>query len=87
MEDKTKVWDMNVQQNLNIMRKIALNLTRIYKDRYVPRSSIIGVLKRNLYNISNLVNFINIFVAFIDVTVLLQNLIDVVNCNTTVDIS
>lgn len=21
-EDKTKVWDMNVQQNLNIMRKI-----------------------------------------------------------------
>ena len=59
-EDKTKVWDMNVQQNLNIMRKIALNLARIYKDRYVPRSSISG-------------NFINIFLAFIDVTFLLRN--------------
>lgn len=29
--DKTKVWDMNVRQNLNIMRKIALNLAREYK--------------------------------------------------------
>ena len=71
--DKTKVWDMNVQQYLNIMRKIALNLARIYKDRYVPRSSISGVLKRNLYNIANLANFINTFVAFIDVTALLRN--------------
>ena len=69
LEDKTKVWDMNVQQNLNIMRKIALNLARIYKDRYVPRTSISGVLKRNLYNISNLANFINNYVALIDVTV------------------
>jgi len=72
-EDKTKVWDMNVQQNLNIMRKIALNLARIYKDRYVPRSSISGVLKRNLFNIANLTNFIIIFLAFIDVTFLLRN--------------
>ena len=72
-EDKTKVWDMNVQQNLNIMRKIALNLARIYKDRYVPRSSISGVLKRNLFNIANLANFINNFVVLIDVTILLQN--------------
>ena len=73
LEDRTKVWDMNVQQNLNIMRKIALNLARIYKDRFVPRSSISGVLKRNLYNIANLADFINIFVAFIDVTELFQN--------------
>ena len=72
-EDKTKVWDMNVQQNLNIMRKIALNLARIYKDRYVPRSSISGVLKRNLFNIANLANFINNFLVFIDVTILLRN--------------
>ena len=72
-EDKTKVWDMNVQQNLNTMRKIALNLARIYKDRYVPRSSISGVLKRNLFNIANLANFINNFVVLIDVTILLQN--------------
>ena len=73
LEDKTKVWDMNVQQNLNIMRKIALNLARIYKDRYVPRSSISGVLKRNLFNIANLANFINNFLVFIDVTILLRN--------------
>ena len=73
LEDKTKVWDMNVQQNLNIMRKIALNLARIYKDRYVPRSSISGVLKRNLFNIANLAYFINNFVVLVDVTILLRN--------------
>ena len=59
LEDKIKVWDMNVQQNLNIMRKIALNLARIYKDRYVPYS-ISGVLKRIISNISNCLAAIDI---------------------------
>jgi predicted transposase YbfD/YdcC len=32
-EDKTRVWDMNVQKLLNIMRKIALNLAKDYKAK------------------------------------------------------
>ena len=55
------------------MRKVALNLARIYKDSYVPRSFFSGVLKRNLFNIANLANFINNFVVLIDVTILLRN--------------
>jgi len=73
LEDKTKVWDMNVQQNLNIMRKIALNLAREYKNRFEPKKAISGILKRNLFDVNNLAKFIHYFVAVIDVTILLLN--------------
>ena len=73
LEDKTKVWDMNVQQNLNIMRKIALNLAREYKNRFEPRKAISGILKCNLFDINNLVKFIKDFVALINVSGFLQN--------------
>jgi len=32
-EDKTRVWDMNVQKSLNLTRKIALNLAKIFKAK------------------------------------------------------
>lgn len=73
LEDKTKVWDMNVQQNLNIMRKIALNLAREYKNRFEPRKAISGILKRNLFDINNLTKFIRCFIALINITNLLPN--------------
>ncbi len=71
-EDKTKVWDMNVQKNMNIMRKIALNLARLYKERYEPRKAISVILKRNMFDLNNLENFIRNFIAVISVTELLQ---------------
>lgn len=72
-EDKTMVWDMNVQQNLNIMRKIALNLAREYKSQRLPKSSISGILERNLFDINNLAEFLQFFFALINVTALLPN--------------
>lgn len=72
-EDKTKVWSMNVQNNLNIMRKIALNLARLFKNRYEPRATISGILKRNLFDLNNLSNFLHNFIAVIQITELLQN--------------
>lgn len=72
-EDKTKVWDMNVQKSLNIMRKIALNLARLYKNRYEPRAAISGILKRNLFDVNNLAKFIRYFVAVIFISELFQN--------------
>ena len=62
-EDKTKVWDMNVQEVLNVMRKIALNLAREYKNRYELRKPISGILKRNLFDVNNLADFLNNFIA------------------------
>lgn len=73
LEDKTKVWDMNVQKNLNIMRKIALNLAREYKNRFEPKKAVSGILKRNLFDIDNLAKFIRYFIALINVTNLLLN--------------
>lgn len=71
--DKTKVWDMNVRQNLNIMRKIALNLAREYKNRFEPKKTISGILKCNLFDVNNLAKFIRYFTDVIDVTTLLLN--------------
>lgn len=72
LEDKTKVWNMNIQKTLNIMRKIALNLAREYKNRFEPKKSISGILKCNLFDINNLVAFIHYFLSVISVTELLQ---------------
>lgn len=72
-EDRTKVWDMNIQKTLNILRKIALNLAREYKNKYEPRKSISGILKRNLFDINNLSEFIRFIVALNNVTELILN--------------
>ena len=57
-EDKTRVWDMNVQKLLNIMRKIALNLAKSYKAKTQSRNSMSGILKRNLFDVLNLKAFL-----------------------------
>lgn len=72
-EDKTMVCDMNVQQSLNIMRKIALNLAREYKTQQLSKSPISRILKRNLFNISNLAEFLQFFFALVNITALLPN--------------
>ncbi len=73
LEDKTKVWDMNVQKNLNIRRKIALNLARKYKNRFESKKPVRGILKRYLFDVNNLTKFIRCFIALINVTDLLPN--------------
>lgn len=72
-EDRTKVWDMNIQKTLNILRKIALNLAREYKNKCEPRKSISGILKRNLFDINNLSEFIRFIVTLNNITELIQN--------------
>jgi predicted transposase YbfD/YdcC len=57
-EDKTRVWDMNVQKTLNIMRKIALNLAKAYKARSSSSSPFSAILKRNLFDLLNLRAFL-----------------------------
>ena len=58
LEDKTKSRDMEVQKNLNLMRKVALNLVKNYQasfNKYIPVSKI---LRKNLFDIDNLSVFI-----------------------------
>ena len=60
-EDKTRVWDMNLQKNLNIMRKTVLNLAKVYKAEKCPKSSLVGVLRRNLFDFQVLADFLAFF--------------------------
>ena len=61
-EDKTRVWDMNVQKILNTTRKIALNMIRIFKaancHKRVPLTSI---LKENLFDLNRFALFLDFF--------------------------
>jgi predicted transposase YbfD/YdcC len=60
-EDKTRVWDMDVQKSLNILRKVALNLAKQFKNRLGLKTSIAGILRRNLFDPNYLVAFLCCF--------------------------
>jgi len=61
-EDKTRVWDMNVQKILNTTRKIALNMVRLFKSANCPeRVPLTSVFKENLFDISLFAKFLDFF--------------------------
>jgi len=61
-EDETRVWDMNVQKLLNIARKIALNMIRIFRDaNYPKRLPLTSVLKENLFDLAQFASFLDFF--------------------------
>ena len=61
-EDKTAVCDMNVQKILNTVRKIALNLVRIYKDaNHKPNTSLKGIMVANLFDLAVFAEFVKFF--------------------------
>jgi len=65
-EDKTRVWDMNLQKNLNIMRKTVLNLAKVYKSKKHPKSSLVGILRRNLFDFQMLSDFLSFFMETVN---------------------
>jgi predicted transposase YbfD/YdcC len=61
-EDKTRVWDMNVQKILNTTRKIALNMIRLFKNaNYHQRIPLTSVLKENLFDTNKFSRFLDFF--------------------------
>ena len=61
-EDKTRVWDMNVQKVLNTTRKIALNMARLFKSANHPdRVPLTSVFKANLFDTAQLARFLDFF--------------------------
>jgi len=61
-EDKTRIYDMNVQKILNIVRKIALNLVHIYKvSNHNPRTPLSSIMRANLYDMDVLAEFLEFF--------------------------
>jgi len=62
-EDKTRVWDRNVQKTLNITRKTVLNLVKEFKLRTQSQMAISKLLKRNLFDLNNFSRFLNVIKA------------------------
>ncbi|MCL2400460.1 MAG: hypothetical protein FWC91_12050 [Defluviitaleaceae bacterium] len=61
-EDKTCVWDMNVQKLLNTTRKISLNLIRSFRDAHYPKKLLLtSVFKENLFALDMLSRFLDYF--------------------------
>jgi len=60
-EDKTLVWDMNVQQLLNTTRKIALNLVRIFKSKHATKKALSKIMRENLFDLQQLQAFLQVF--------------------------
>ena len=60
-EDKTRICDMDVQKSLNILRKVALNLAKQFKNRLGLKTSIAGILRRNLFDPNHLIAFLSCF--------------------------
>ena len=60
-EDKTRIGDMNVQKNLNTLRKTALNLAKLFKDCLGLKLPISGILRRNLFDPNHLTAFLSCF--------------------------
>jgi predicted transposase YbfD/YdcC len=48
-EDRTLVVEKDAQRTLNTLRKTALNLIRIFRDKCSPKSSLVGIMRDNLF--------------------------------------
>jgi predicted transposase YbfD/YdcC len=49
-EDRTTLMEKDAQRTLNTLRKTALNLIRIYRDAYAPKSSLVAIMRNNLFD-------------------------------------
>ena len=60
-EDKTRVWEMNVQKLLNTARKIALNLIRVYARAIDgTKTPLSRIMRNNLFDLTNLSHFLQV---------------------------
>jgi len=60
-EDKTRVWDMNVQRLLNTARKIALNLLHVYKSAdNKHKTPLSRIMRNNLFDLRNFASFMGV---------------------------
>jgi predicted transposase YbfD/YdcC len=68
-EDRTTLHEKNTQKTLNILRKTALNVIRTYRDKFMPKSSMVSIMRKSLLDTDILLDVIRGFeLCFISVT-------------------
>jgi len=60
-EDVTTLHEANAQMVLNILRKAVLNVLKIYRDRYEPKSSMVGITRKCLHDTDILLDVLGKF--------------------------
>ncbi len=59
-EDFFRVLDKNVQQNMNILRKLALNIIRSYKEKFAKKRPLSHIMFNALLDPANLLTIMGI---------------------------
>lgn len=58
-EDKTTLMEKDAQRTLNTLRKTALNIVRLYKTAFAPKSSLVGIMRNNLFEPESIPTFLH----------------------------
>lgn len=57
-EDRTTLMETDAQRTLNTLRKTALNVIRMYKTAFAPKSSLVSIMRNNLFEPENIPFFL-----------------------------
>jgi len=49
-EDRTTLHEENAQKTLNILRKTVLNVVRVYRDKFEPKSNMVDIMRKCLHD-------------------------------------
>lgn len=72
-EDKTRVMEFNLQKTLNILRKVILNLLRVYKTNTASKEPLIGIMNYCLFDPDVLCDVLNSLAKINNITEVFQN--------------
>lgn len=60
-EDRTTLMEKDAQRVLNTLRKSSINLLKLYKNSFSPKSSLVSIMRNNLFNPNYLPTFLQCF--------------------------
>jgi len=60
-EDATTLHDENTQKTMNILRKSVLNVIRVYRDNYEPKSNMVNITRKCLHDSDFLITVLRNF--------------------------
>ena len=49
-EDATTLHEKNTQKTMNILRKAVLNVIRVYRDKFEPKSNMVNITRKCLHD-------------------------------------
>jgi len=60
-EDSTTLHEKNTQKTMNILRKAVLNVIRVYRDKFEPKSNMVNITRKCLHDFDILIDVLGKF--------------------------